>query len=182
LAQGGWDEAALALASVDFPRLPARGGSDPVLREEARKARDAAKEIVNDLNKGLFGRSLASYHEDLSRLEPVVTGLCRLVRAYGQRYQRRKDEAGGVDFADLERLALKALTHSSGRALAECRRRFVEVLVDEYQDINPVQDRSEEHTSELQSRENLVCRLLLEKKKKKKYVQTNRVDNIEMIQ
>src|SRR5690606_30348391 len=27
-------------------------------------------------------------------------------------------------------------------------------------------DRSEEHTSELQSRENLVCRLLLEKKKK----------------
>src|SRR5207302_5811181 len=33
----------------------------------------------------------------------------------------------------------------------------------------PVQDpdRSEEHTSELQSRENLVCRLLLEKKKLK---------------
>jgi len=30
------------------------------------------------------------------------------------------------------------------------------------------QTRSEEHTSELQSRENLVCRLLLEKKKKKK--------------
>src|SRR5690606_40492071 len=33
-------------------------------------------------------------------------------------------------------------------------------------------DRSEEHTSELQSRENLVCRLLLEKKKKHK--NTNR--------
>src|SRR5690606_40331178 len=36
-------------------------------------------------------------------------------------------------------------------------------------------NRSEEHTSELQSRENLVCRLLLEKKKKKmrsKMVQT----------
>src|SRR5688572_32023617 len=30
-------------------------------------------------------------------------------------------------------------------------------------------DRSEEHTSELQSQSNLVCRLLLEKKKKKKY-------------
>src|SRR5690606_40307440 len=34
-------------------------------------------------------------------------------------------------------------------------------LIDEY-------IRSEEHTSELQSRENLVCRLLLEKKKKLK--------------
>src|SRR5207249_5868845 len=31
--------------------------------------------------------------------------------------------------------------------------------------------RSEEHTSELQSRFDLVCRLLLEKKKKKQYVQ-----------
>src|SRR5690606_40399668 len=32
--------------------------------------------------------------------------------------------------------------------------------------ILPSRTRSEEHTSELQSRENLVCRLLLEKKKK----------------
>src|SRR3712207_7098363 len=31
----------------------------------------------------------------------------------------------------------------------------------------PVEERSEEHTSELQSRQYLVCRLLLEKKKKK---------------
>src|SRR2546427_4952565 len=30
-------------------------------------------------------------------------------------------------------------------------------------------DRSEEHTSELQSQSNLVCRLLLEKKKNKEY-------------
>src|SRR5258708_10573744 len=31
----------------------------------------------------------------------------------------------------------------------------------------PIQNRSEEHTSELQSPDHLVCRLLLEKKKKK---------------
>src|SRR2546422_5538197 len=36
-------------------------------------------------------------------------------------------------------------------------------------DGNPAASRSEEHTSELQSRLHLVCRLLLEKKKKKKY-------------
>src|SRR5690242_21535059 len=35
-------------------------------------------------------------------------------------------------------------------------------------DPEPLQRRSEEHTSELQSHVNLVCRLLLEKKKKKK--------------
>src|SRR3712207_8122731 len=33
-----------------------------------------------------------------------------------------------------------------------------------------VDDRSEEHTSELQSRQYLVCRLLLEKKKKQKII------------
>src|SRR3989475_6989615 len=32
--------------------------------------------------------------------------------------------------------------------------------------VHPARDRSEEHTSELQSQSNLVCRLLLEKKKK----------------
>src|SRR5438105_10809664 len=36
-----------------------------------------------------------------------------------------------------------------------------------------IADRSEEHTSELQSRVDLVCRLLLEKKKKKKKINKN---------
>src|SRR5690349_24007598 len=36
----------------------------------------------------------------------------------------------------------------------------------------PAVDRSEEHTSELQSRRDLVCRLLLEKKKKKQKRET----------
>src|SRR5690349_24200478 len=35
-------------------------------------------------------------------------------------------------------------------------------------DVAEIEDRSEEHTSELQSRRDLVCRLLLEKKKKRK--------------
>src|SRR5690606_42047877 len=39
-----------------------------------------------------------------------------------------------------------------------------------------LQTRSEEHTSELQSRENLVCRLLLEKKKKIKNKQIEKID------
>src|SRR5262249_62356270 len=37
--------------------------------------------------------------------------------------------------------------------------------------------RSEEHTSELQSLTNLVCRLLLEKKKKKNTMATTRAEN-----
>src|SRR2546422_7001529 len=42
---------------------------------------------------------------------------------------------------------------------------------------HPEDDRSEEHTSELQSRLHLVCRLLLEKKKKKKNYDNDYLNN-----
>src|SRR5699024_12641348 len=45
-------------------------------------------------------------------------------------------------------------------------KQFVEID-NEYEDKEEKPPRSEEHTSELQSRFDLVCRLLLEKKKKK---------------
>src|SRR2546422_7695705 len=53
------------------------------------------------------------------------------------------------------------------RQLARNRRRQEEVTACAGGDFLQVGDRSEEHTSELQSRLHLVCRLLLEKKKKK---------------
>src|SRR2546430_9280308 len=52
-------------------------------------------------------------------------------------------------------LRLKSLRRIDGRALTSCVR-------------------SEEHTSELQSQSNLVCRLLLEKKKHQLYIRTRR--------
>src|SRR2546425_7974799 len=48
------------------------------------------------------------------------------------------------------------------REITECRK-----LADAYVQSTAGKDRSEEHTSELQSLAYLVCRLLLEKKKKK---------------
>src|SRR5690606_41449550 len=63
--------------------------------------------------------------------------------------------------------------HSIGTSVNVCRLRRSVKLQSYSHDLNmlsnviPVKitERSEEHTSELQSRENLVCRLLLEKKK-----------------
>src|SRR5688572_32518764 len=43
-------------------------------------------------------------------------------------------------------------------------------------------NRSEEHTSELQSQSNLVCRLLLEKKKKKKTKHSQELDRVKHIE
>src|SRR2546421_5011161 len=48
---------------------------------------------------------------------------------------------------------------------------LTETLANDLSKANAARLRSEEHTSELQSRSDLVCRLLLEKKKKKVNVQ-----------
>src|SRR5690554_7377378 len=50
---------------------------------------------------------------------------------------------------------------------SHCLHQFYTILLDTMCSIVGVVIRSEEHTSELQSRPHLVCRLLLEKKKKK---------------
>src|SRR5690606_39431414 len=68
-----------------------------------------------------------------------------------QRHQRGVDNPAAVD---LEEVAQLATTVAAAEAVGAQR-----LEVTRY----PL--RSEEHTSELQSRENLVCRLLLEKKK-----------------
>src|SRR3712207_7382705 len=64
--------------------------------------------------------------------------------------------SGGIDGQHAAREGTELLRH---------RRHLLELL--RRHDRPPIDDRSEEHTSELQSRQYLVCRLLLEKKKKK---------------
>src|SRR5688572_5472925 len=63
----------------------------------------------------------------------------------------------------LERM--KSLNDQLQAIEGEGDKRLLELLGSLYK--NPTEVRSEEHTSELQSQSNLVCRLLLEKKKKK---------------
>src|SRR3712207_8734787 len=66
------------------------------------------------------------------------------------------EERAGIDLA-----ALRAVLGRAEGPLLAVAHRFHEVVGDE----DSVVERSEEHTSELQSRQYLVCRLLLEKKK-----------------
>src|SRR5690606_40373814 len=68
-----------------------------------------------------------------------------------------------------ERLSWDSATTGTLNSLASAlsEREISEIsLVRFSEEAPPMRIRSEEHTSELQSRENLVCRLLLEKKKK----------------
>src|SRR5690242_20843757 len=90
-----------------------------------------------------------------STLFPYTT----LFRSQAERHERFA--RGGIR-RHAERCAF-ACSHRSkpGSRLAVDREQRVQAIL-------AVQRRSEEHTSELQSHVNLVCRLLLEKKKQKK--------------
>src|SRR5690606_40205607 len=98
------------------------------------------------------------------RLDRAVVGEARGGRT---RHPRERvavlDQAGGEDVLDEVRLpVLQAL---APRADVAGVGRLVRPQVPLAGGRNRLAGRSEEHTSELQSRENLVCRLLLEKKK-----------------
>src|SRR2546427_4017835 len=66
-------------------------------------------------------------------------------------------------------IARDAIEHLAAKGRHAEVGKIVIVLVEEAESHarGRIQSRSEEHTSELQSQSNLVCRLLLEKKKKK---------------
>src|SRR5690606_40420663 len=78
-----------------------------------------------------------------------------------------------VVFTDESTFTANAIRYSradgtEGQVVGPMDGKLIDQLVSKNVDIvreKPSTGRSEEHTSELQSRENLVCRLLLEKKK-----------------
>src|SRR5688572_32411638 len=81
---------------------------------------------------------------------------------------RSVDVAAGLAILLRERAEQASIaTFSSNLVIVPPRRGFA--LRDAIHQSQP--HRSEEHTSELQSQSNLVCRLLLEKKKKKTTIQ-----------
>src|SRR2546430_4535570 len=87
-----------------------------------------------------------------STLFPYTT----LFRSYAARATRSIGGRGSLEVSQRpSRLGESVESHQRDHSAAVARRGGAE-------------DRSEEHTSELQSQSNLVCRLLLEKKKKQK--------------
>src|SRR5688572_32630489 len=75
---------------------------------------------------------------------------------------------GGSTAGELEEIGVPLVRHDAGAGCQLAGKgEIAELLSAEYDDVLAKPGRSEEHTSELQSQSNLVCRLLLEKKNNK---------------
>jgi ATP-dependent helicase/nuclease subunit A len=140
----GLDALCAQVAAMEFEKLkPVSNSIDG--KEIAKKRLD---DIRDEMKAGEWRKTLAftsdQWKDGLSRTLPHSDAFLTLVRDFADRYSKTKDEAGHLDFADLERLALRALRDEKTEqitALArQFHRQFRHVLVDEYQDINEVQD------------------------------------------
>src|SRR3989449_591154 len=150
----------------------ALGHAHVLVREggDRRQVRDA-----QDLPAGADGRQLLADHRRGAAADPRV----HLVEHHGrralvpgeddlQRQHAARQLPPGGDARQrpggLAGVGREAELHALGAARPPLRQRRLD-----HRDLErrPLHPRSEEHTSELQSRLHLVCRLLLEKKKKK---------------
>jgi len=113
---------------------------DPALKKQAQDCRDKAKKQVKKIRETYFARPLAEQLAELAAIAPQMRALTKLVGEFDEKYRKRKIQRGLVDFEDLEHYCLRLLNHPQHPLAGELRQRYVEVLVDEYQDINPVQN------------------------------------------
>lgn len=133
-----WNTISTALLQASFPTLSRETEADPRLAARVRQLRDAYKEDIKSLGRGVYGRPA----EDLETEDRVVAeeldALVGLVREFDARYQEAKRQENALDFDDLEHRLLTVLRHE-GDAAHSIRRRYREILIDESQDLSPVQ-------------------------------------------
>lgn len=137
-----WDQLRNLIQSINFARLPSKKGGDLLLREQAKQARDAAKDGIKKLSSKLLAQDAADLVAGLAAVAPSMELLCQLVLDFRASYAQAKRQKGLVDFNDLEHMALRVLRDAGGPSSValELRQRYAEILVDEYQDINGVQE------------------------------------------
>ncbi|MBE3551251.1 MAG: UvrD-helicase domain-containing protein [Brockia lithotrophica] len=141
-----WEPFARGLRELSFGRLPAirRGKTgdevDEELQEAVKKRRERVKKIVRDgLQKSYFARPYAEVRDAVVRVAPDVERLVEWARSFLEAYEKRKRALGVLDFEDLEQLSLELLGRDGGQLVRELQSTLEGVLVDEAQDLNPVQ-------------------------------------------
>lgn len=145
-----WQDLYKEMNEWSFSRAKACRGDafDQELVKDADQLRKNAKAMLEKMKKELFSRRPEGFLKDMQEMKEVLTALVALVKKFAVRFQEMKIEKGIVDYADLEHYSLEILAdmnESSSHiqpsdAALSYRELFAEVLVDEYQDVNLVQE------------------------------------------
>ncbi len=76
-------------------------------------------------------------HQELQNRSKVMI---ELTQHFMDRYQSIKEEAKVIDFDDMEHFALSILRNKNFDVVLDYQKKYVDILVDEYQDTNYIQD------------------------------------------
>ncbi len=142
-------EAAARQVSPDWPSHAALLGEQAVFtalagnslpqHARSRRLREQAKDHLGRLAAGPARLSEQELQRRVQGSQEILADFVPLLSAAMDGYRRRKGELQVLDFTDLEQQAYRLL-QDRRQAIAEgLRQRFAEVLVDEFQDVNPLQ-------------------------------------------
>ena len=151
----GWDQHRHLLQDAAL-FAPLRGNSAPG-RETAHRLREKAKRVLARLSGGIASLDEAEVQRRTRATDPILADFLALLRGAMDDYRRLKRQRGVLDFADLEQEAYRLLTAGDSTIGEGVRRRFREVLVDEFQDVNPLQAAIVDHVSRLGKGGNLFA-------------------------
>lgn len=102
------------------------------LRKELMALEDRHLELLFTENEFL---------KDLRSLYPYIQKLVEMCEDYREAYDRLKEEHKVIDFDDMEHFALEILQTKNHQVADLYREKFVEIMVDEFQDSNDVQNK-----------------------------------------
>jgi ATP-dependent helicase/nuclease subunit A len=124
--------------SPDIPRnKPVKG--EPAFKDAQNALRDAFKTEF-----GKAGKLLSFNEEDVKKICLQTSYLCgciyKVLSKFEKEFSAEKLSAGMVDFTDMERYAHRLLCRGNGEFANKIKNRYDEIYVDEYQDVNRIQD------------------------------------------
>ena len=136
-----------------FPRRSQKTDASvsPAFERCKLHAETARNELFTGRLKKIYGPfRTAAARDGILKTHTHLQVFVKLIQAIAKDYEAAKRDQGVVDFSDLERLCLKLLRDDANGVARRLRDKYRVVLVDEFQDVNPVQ----EEILRLVSREN----------------------------
>jgi len=121
-----------------LPNIPKATEGKEFLYE---KVKDKKEEVVNrfaKLKEYALSDNIEDVVSDLETTKRRLVALYNLTKEFEEKFKVLKKEKGGLDFNDLEQYTLKVLDNPT--ILEEIKNKYEYVFVDEYQDINGVQE------------------------------------------
>ncbi len=129
-----------SLANQQFGRMSAAKDGDELAKATFKELRQAAIKPWQELIKQYCQRDYQLLLDDMAAINPLLQRLQLLVDGYQQALSEQKRKRNLIDFSDMEHLCLALLADTNNGIAAELSQNFAEVLIDEYQDINLIQE------------------------------------------